>query len=111
MGLPYIKFCHQVNNCGNYADRFYNFIIDEMNCHTPSPLIRITCTVLSHAPLEWQKNKGVHPKASKSNMKVDTPDHLNHFNYNNDSGKNAFCCAVNGHKLSNLPGIAERYLL
>jgi hypothetical protein len=34
-----------------------------------------TCTALCHALLERQKHKGVHPKASKSKLKADRPDH------------------------------------
>jgi len=68
-----------------------------------------TCTVLRHVLLEWEKNKGVPPKASKSMLKVDRPDRSNYFNFKNDSGKNASCCATMGHKLLTLPGIADTY--
>jgi hypothetical protein len=68
-----------------------------------------TCTALRHAPLEWQKNKGVHPKASKSKLKADRPDHSNYFNHKNDGGKIASCCAVTGRKLLTSPGVADTY--
>jgi hypothetical protein len=68
-----------------------------------------TCTALRHALLEWQKNKGVHPKASKSKPKADRPDHSNYFNHKNDSGQIATCCTVIGHKLLTSPGVADRY--
>jgi len=67
----YIKFYHQANNRSKYADGFYNSMIDDKDGHIPSPLIMFTCTALRHALLEWQKNKGVHPKASKSELKAD----------------------------------------
>jgi len=54
-------------------------------------------------------NKGVHPKASKSKLKADRPDHLDYFNCKNDSGKIASCCAVMGRKLLTSPGIAHTY--
>jgi hypothetical protein len=54
---------------------------------------------LRPALLESQKNKGGSSKASQSKLKVDRPDHSNYFNYKNDSGKNASCCAVLGRKL------------
>jgi len=90
--LIYIKFYHQANNRGKYADGFYNFMINDKDGHIPSPLIMFTCTALRHALLEWQKNKGVHPKASNSNLKVDRPDRSNYFNHKNDGGKIASCC-------------------
>jgi hypothetical protein len=58
-----------------------------------------TYTVLRHALLEWQKYKGVHPKASKSKLNADRPDHSNYFNQHNDDDMNAYCCAAMGHKL------------
>jgi hypothetical protein len=61
----YIKFYHRGNNCSKYADAFYNSMIDDNDVHIPSPLIMFSCTAVRHALLEWQKNKGVHPKASK----------------------------------------------
>jgi hypothetical protein len=69
-------------------------MIDDKDGHIPSPLIMLTCTALRHALLEWQKNKGVHPKASKSKLKADRPDCSNYFNEKNDSGKNASCCGA-----------------
>jgi hypothetical protein len=74
-------------------------MIDDKDGHIPSPLIMFTCTVLHHALLEWQKNKGVHPKASKSKLKADRPDRSNYFNCKNDGGKITSCCAVMGRKL------------
>jgi len=68
-----------------------------------------TCTALRHALLEWQKNKGVHPKASKSKLKADGPDRSNYFNRKNDGGKIASCCAVMSRKLSTSPGVADTY--
>jgi len=105
----YIKFYHQVNNRGKYGDGFYNSMLDTKDGHILSPLIMFTCTVLRHALLEWQKNKGVHPKASKSKLRAERPDCSNYFNYKNDSGKNASCCAATGCKLLTSPGIADRY--
>jgi len=54
-------------------------------------------------------NKGVHLKASKSKLKADRPDHLNYFNYMNDGGENASCCAAMGRKLLTSPGVADTY--
>jgi len=84
-------------------------MINDKDSHIPSPLIMFTCTALRHALLEWQKNKGVHPKASKSKLKADRPDPSNYFNYMNDGGKNASCCAAMGRKLLTSPGIADTY--
>jgi len=85
-------------------------MIDDMDSHTPSPLIMFTCTALRHALLEWQKNKGVHPKASRSKLKADRPDRSNNFNSNNDAGKNASCCAATGCQLFTSPGVADTYI-
>jgi len=84
-------------------------MINDKDGHTPSPLIMFTCTALRHALLEWQKNKGVNPKASKSKLKADRPDLSNYFNHKNDSGKIASCCTVMGRKLLTSPGIADTY--
>jgi len=105
----YIKFYHQANNRGKYADGFYNSTINDKDGHIPSPLIMFTCTALRHDLLEWQKNKGVHPKASKSKLKADRPDRSNYFNHKNDGGKIASCCAVTGCKLFTSPGVADTY--
>jgi len=105
----YIKSYHQANNHGKYADGFYNPMIDHKDGHIPSPLIMFTCTALRHTLLEWQKNKGVHPKASKSKLKADRPDHSNYFNNKNNCGKNASCCAATGRKLLTSPGVADTY--
>jgi len=76
-GFIHIKFCHQANNCGKYADGFYNSMINDKDGHIPSLLIMCTCTALRHALMEWQKNNCVHPKASKSKIKADRPDRSN----------------------------------
>jgi len=55
------------------------------------------------------RNKGIHPNASKSKLIADRPDHSNYFNYKNDSGKNALCCAATGRKLLTWPGVADTY--
>jgi len=107
--FSYIKFYHRANNHGKYADGFYTSMINDKDGHIPSPLIMFTCTSLRHALLEWQKNKGVHLKASKSKLKADRPDHSNYFNHKNDGGKNASCCAAMGPKLLTSPGVADTY--
>jgi hypothetical protein len=94
----YIKFYHHVNIRGKYADGFYNSMIADKDHHIPSALIMFPCTALRHALLEWQKTKGVHPKASKSKLKADRPDRSNYFNCKNDGGKIVSCCAVTGRK-------------
>jgi hypothetical protein len=105
----YIKLYHRATNRGKYADGFYNSMINDKDGHIPSPLIMFTCTALLHCLLEWQKNKGVHPIASKSWLKADRPDRLNYFNHKNDGGKNASCCAATGPKLLTSPGVADTY--
>jgi len=104
-----IEFYHRANNCGKYADGFYNSMIDDKDGHIPLPQIMFTCTASPHAPLEWQKNKGVHPKASKSKLKANRLDRSNYFNYKTDSGKIASCCTETGRKLLTSPGIADMY--
>jgi len=104
----YIKFCHQVNNRSKYADGLYNSMIEDKDGHIPSPLIMFTCTALSHAPLEWQQNTSVHPKAYKSKLKLDKPNRSNIFNYENGGGKNPLCCTGMGIKLVTLPGISDK---
>jgi hypothetical protein len=84
-------------------------MINDKDGHIPSPLIMFTCTALRHALLQWQKNKGVHSKASKSKLKADRPDRSNYFNHKNDHGKIASCCAVTGRKLLTSPGVADTY--
>ena len=84
-------------------------MIDNKDSHVPLPLIMFTCTALRYTLLEWQKNKGVHPKASKSKLKEDRPDRSNYFNYKNDGGTNASCHAAMGRKLRTSPGIADTY--
>jgi hypothetical protein len=68
-----------------------------------------TCTALRHALLEWQKNKGVHPKASKSKLKADRPDRSNYFNHKNDSSKITSYCAVTGRNFLTTPSVADTY--
>jgi hypothetical protein len=68
-----------------------------------------TCTALHHALLEWEKNNGVNPKASKSQLNANCPDRSNYFNQNNDGGKIASCCAVMGHMLLTSPGDGDTY--
>jgi hypothetical protein len=82
---------------------------DDKDGHIPSPLIMCTCTALRHALLEWQMNKGIHPKASNSKLKAYRPDRLNYFNYKNKGGKIASCCAVTADKLLTSPGVADTY--
>jgi hypothetical protein len=86
-------------------------MINGTDGHIPSPLIMFTCTALRDTLMEWQKNKGVHQKASKSKLKVDRPDRTNYFNHQNDGGKNAPCCASTGPKLLTPPGVADMYTL
>jgi hypothetical protein len=106
----YIKFYHRANNRGKYVDGFYDSMIDHKDGHIPSPLIMFTCTALRHALLQWQMNKGVHPKASKSKLKADRPDRSNYFNCKNNGGMIASCCAVTGRKLLTPPRIADTYI-
>jgi len=61
-------------------------MIDDKAGHIPSQLIMFACIALRHALLEWQKNKGVPPKASKSKLKANRPDRSNSFNYKMDGG-------------------------
>jgi hypothetical protein len=84
-------------------------MINDKDGHIPSPLIMFTCTALHHALLEWQKNKGVHPKSSKSKLTADRPDRSNYINYNNDGGQITSCCAVTGRKLFTSPCVADTY--
>jgi len=84
-------------------------MINNKDGHIPLPPIMFTCTALRHATLEWQKNKGVYPKASKSKLKADRPDRLNIFNHKNDGGKIASCCTVMGRKFFTSPGVADTY--
>jgi hypothetical protein len=79
-GFINIKVYHRANNRSKYTEGLYNFMIDDKDGHIPLPLIMFTCTALCHALVEWPKNKGVHPKASKSKLKADRPDHSNYFN-------------------------------
>jgi len=54
-------------------------------------------------------NNAIHPKASKSKLKADTPDRSNSFNYKNDGGKNASCCIATRRKLLTSPAVADTY--
>jgi len=105
--IIYIKIYRQANNRGKYSDGFYNSMINDKDGHIPSPLIMFTCTVLRHALLEWQKNKGVHPKAFKSKLKADRPDRSNYFNHMNHGGKIASCCTVTSRKSLTSPDVAD----
>ena len=107
--IIYIKFYHRANNRSKYTDGFYNSIINDKDSHIRSPLIMVTCTALCQALLEWQKNNGVLPNASKSRLKAERPDRSNNFNYKNDGCKNASCCAAMGRKLLTLPSVADTY--
>jgi hypothetical protein len=84
-------------------------MINHKDIHIPSPLIIFTCTSLRHALLEWQKNKGVNPKAAESKLRADRPDRSNYFNHKSGGGKNASCCASTRPKLLTSPGIADTY--
>jgi hypothetical protein len=84
-------------------------MIDDKDGHIPSPLIMFTCTALHDALLVWQKNNGVHPKASKLKLKAGRSDLSNYFNCKNDGGKIASCCAVMGSKLLTSPSVADTY--
>jgi len=66
-----INIYHWENNCGKYADGFYNAMIDDKDSHIPSPPIMFTCTSLRNPLLERQIIQGVHPKASKSKPTAD----------------------------------------
>jgi len=109
LGCFYITSYHWANIQGKYADGFHYSMIDNKDGIIPWPLIMITCTALRHALVEWQKNTGVHPKASRSTLKADTPDRSNNFNYMIDGGKIASCCAAAGRKVLTSLGIADMY--
>ena len=110
-GFIYMKVYHRANNHGRYCDGFYHSMIDDKDSHIPLPLIMFTCTALRHALLVWQKNKGVPPKASRSMLEGNRPVRSNYFNYKNNGGKNASCCAATVCKLSKSPGVADTYTL
>jgi hypothetical protein len=84
-------------------------MINDKDGHILLPLIMFTWTTLRHAHLEWQKNKCVNPKASKSKLKVDRPERSNWFNHKNDGGKIASFCAATIRKLLTSPGIVDTY--
>ena len=98
-----------MNNHRKYADGLNNCMINDKDGHIPSPLIMFTCTALRCARLEWQKNEGVYPKASKSKLKENRPDRLNYVINENDGGKNASYCAATCRKLLTSPGIVATY--
>jgi len=104
-----LKFYHQANDLRKYVDGYDISMLDDKDSHIPSPLIMFTGTVLCHALLEWQQNKGVFPKSSKSKLTADRPDRSNYFNYKNVGGKNASCCAATGPKLLTWYGVADTY--
>jgi len=84
-------------------------MMDNKDGHIPLPPIMFTCTALHHALLECQKNKGVPPNDSKLKPNADRPDRSDYFNYKNDSGRIAFCCAATGRKLFTSPGVADTH--
>jgi len=84
-------------------------MIDDKDDHIPSPLTMFTCTALRLALLEWQKHKGVHPKASKSMLNEDRPDRSNYFNCKKGGGMIVSCCALTGRELLTSPGVADTY--
>jgi len=106
-GCIYSKFYHRANNRGKYGDGVHHSLIECKDGRIPSPLIMFTCTALRHAILEWQRNKGVHSKASKSKLKADRPDRSNYFNHKDDGGKNTSCCAATSRQLLTSPGVAD----
>jgi hypothetical protein len=108
-GFIYIRFYHQANYRGKYADGLFNSMINNKDGNIPSPLIMFTCTELRHALLEWQKYKGVHLKSSKSKLKADRPDCSKYFNHKHDGGKIASWCAVTGRVWLTSPGVADAY--
>jgi hypothetical protein len=59
--------------------------------------------------MEWAKNQGVHPKASKSELKADRPDRSKYFNYTNDRDQTEFCCTALGGKSLTSLGVADMY--
>jgi hypothetical protein len=68
-----------------------------------------TCTALHPAFLDWQRNTGVHMKASKSMLKADRPDRPNNINYRNSGGKITSCCTIAGRKLVTSPDGTDMY--
>jgi len=102
-----IRCYHRQNISGQQADEMYTSMIHDKYGHIPSPLIMFTSTVLRHGLLEWQQNKGVHPRASKSPLEVEKTDRSNYFNCEDDTGQNESCCAASGRKLLTSPGVPE----
>ena len=98
-----------MNYCSKYADAFPDSMIDDKDDHIPPPLIMVSCTALRYDLQEWQKNKGVLPKAFKSELRADTPDRSNYFNYKNDGGEHTSCPTAMGRMLLTSPGLADMY--
>ena len=65
-GFIYIMFDHCVHKRSTSADGLCNSMIEDTDSHILLPLIMSTCSMLPHVLVEWQKNKDVHPEASKS---------------------------------------------
>jgi hypothetical protein len=103
----YLKLYHRVNNCCNYEVRLYNSMIDDKDGHMLSPMFMFTCTMLRHALQERQKKKGVHPKATQSQLSADRPDRSNYLNHRNNSCTIASCCAAMGPTVVTSPGVAN----
>jgi hypothetical protein len=98
LGFTYVKFYHRANNYGKRVDGIYNITIVNKDGDIHLPLTLFTCTTLRYALLEWQKIKGGHLKASKSKLRGNRPDRWDYFNYTNQRGKKAACCATTGRK-------------
>jgi hypothetical protein len=107
----YIILNRRVNFHSKYTDGLYNSMIDDKDVHITSPLIMFTCTVMRHAVLVWQMNKGVHSNTSQSKQIAGTPDCLNYVPYNNGAGKTTSWCTATGRKLFTSPSIADTYVL
>jgi hypothetical protein len=54
-------------------------------------------------------NQGGNPKASKSKLHADRPDHSYYFNPLIDGGNMASSCTVMGLKVLTTPGVADSY--
>jgi hypothetical protein len=53
----YIKFYHQANNRGKYADGFYNSMVNDKEGRIPSPLIMFTRSALRHTLWSGKRTK------------------------------------------------------
>jgi len=109
MGFIDINFYHRVNYRYKYADRFYNFMIDDNHGYIPSRLIMSLCTVLRHALQHYHRKKGVPPKASKSTLKANGSEHSNYLNYQKEDGNTASCCTATHRKVWTSPNISDAY--